>query len=352
MTLRNWDQGATFSGPRHQEIVEAINERELTIADADVDLMKARYGSTFFPKGQIDVLDVRLGIIVSTGPSSAADFTGPMYWVKFAKITGDVTGNPALPVVDPPANDSHGNPSEPYPVPATNLAEARIVSGEIVGPHGMPTDGSMAVVVLKIFDQPAGSDAPAARWIMVAAPPGAVVVKLTSNSAYTGRYGGALLSGSSTDAGTGDLSMPDGLTVGGTDSVEVLNVDEDTGSTGAATNTHRLKLNTFAIGIQIGQTTESTPRPLIFIHGGVGETASPKVLGASGIGSTTADTTAWSRAADGLPCDFYFISRAVIDGSTNTVFEFMRKCSLDARGIPYAISAETKLNADTGTVCP
>jgi hypothetical protein len=73
-----------------------------------------------------------------------------------------------------------------------------------------------------------------------------VVVKVTGNAAGGGKYLGRILTGDSTAAAAGNLSMPEGLTVPGADDALVLSVLED----GSAD--HEIGANTYWMGYKGG----------------------------------------------------------------------------------------------------
>ena len=103
------------------------------------------------------------------------------------------------------------------------------------------------------------------KWALVrlaAAMSPEVVVQLTSVvSSAGGKYNGTIYGGVMNDNGTGNLSLPDGLTAG--QSCLVLNQDEQGQPThwaivGSSYN--------YAAGVYWGMSTEATPRPTILIR--------------------------------------------------------------------------------------
>ena len=75
-----------------------------------------------------------------------------------------------------------------------------------------------------------------------------VVVKVISNATGGGKYNGRILRGRSTAVATGNLSMPEGLTVPAANDSLVLNMRENGAST------HWVAANTFALGEIVGMT--------------------------------------------------------------------------------------------------
>lgn len=168
------------------------------------------------------------------------------------------------------------------------------------------------------------------------------VAKITSAiSGYTGKYGGAQLTGGPTDSATGALNMPDGMTLGASDKILICNVDEDAG-TGVAASTHRLSIGTYVEGSYFGQTTESTPCPIFWTHGGVGEPSTGLItLPHGSYGSPNATT--WSRNTDGKPVKFD-PSWTGYDSTSGNLFTMIRTPIYDARGMLISVSAEVQTN--------
>jgi hypothetical protein len=123
--------------------------------------------------------------------------------------------------------------------------------------------------LVQVFALYSRSSPPNAVYVFNSPPNALVVVKLTGAASGAGEYNGRILSGVSNASPASGLAMPSGMTLPGSDNALVLNTEED-GITG-----HRLKANTFATGCVVGATTESTPRWIVMVRGGYGETASP-----------------------------------------------------------------------------
>lgn len=91
----------------------------------------------------------------------------------------------------------------------------------------------------------------------IQATPSIAIVKITSNAAGNGKYNARILTGLSTATATTNLSMPAGMTVPGADNALFLNLPESGGSG------HNLTTNSFAMGLIVGTTTETTPRKIV-----------------------------------------------------------------------------------------
>jgi hypothetical protein len=140
--------------------------------------------------------------------------------------------------------------------------------------------------------------------------------------------------------------MPAGMTTPATDNALILNTEED------AISGHRLQVNTFAIGCAVGLTTESPPRTIVMIRGGVGTTVSPSSLGDGTGGSISADTSSWAKATSATPLDLWVQTRTFWDSSGNVLYAYLRKLTIDARGQIAAVSGETQIIVDTTQACP
>lgn len=87
------------------------------------------------------------------------------------------------------------------------------------------------------------------------------VVKITAVEAGGGKYTGKIVSGTSTAVATGDLAMPEGLTVPDDANALVLNLTED------GLNSHTLKIDQYLVGRLIGTTEEDPPRSIVVAGG-------------------------------------------------------------------------------------
>lgn len=189
---------------------------------------------------------------------------------------------------------------------------------------------------------------PPGKWyVFNQSPAAAVVVKVTGSASGSGQYNGRILSGSSNEPASANLGMPAGMTIPGGDNALVLNVEED-GQSG-----HRLQSGTYATGAVVGTTSESTPRAIVAIRGGVGATASPTTIGSTSLGSESADTATWSRASNSTPVNVYLISRVVYNAAGDkTLYSFVRQLSFDSRGLLLSVGAETRITVDVTEACP
>lgn len=74
----------------------------------------------------------------------------------------------------------------------------------------------------------------------------ACVVKVTGNASGGGKFNGRILTGDSTAVATGNLSMPEGMTVPAADNALVLSLYEN------GLSTHDLGINTYHVGVKCG----------------------------------------------------------------------------------------------------
>jgi hypothetical protein len=186
------------------------------------------------------------------------------------------------------------------------------------------------------------------RQIWTTAPPIPAVAKITSNLSYAGKYNGTIYAIPTTDDGTGDLVMPDGLTVGA--SCLVIYTQEDSAN-GTATATHRLEIGSYPVGTYGGMSKETPPRPVIIIGSGRGRKDSPTVLNDNTGGTVAALNDTWSRETDGTPVDEWYQTRTFWDQSAGILYGYLRKRSFDACGVHYATSAETRYIIDSPINC-
>lgn len=174
------------------------------------------------------------------------------------------------------------------------------------------------------------------------------IAKITSNTSYAGKYNGTLDIVPTTDDGTGDLTLPDGMTTGA--SCLIINTEEDS-ALGTASATHRLKVNSTVVGHYAGMSLETPPRPVLVIRGGFGRKDSPTVLNDNTGGGVNALNDKWNREDDGTPVDEWRLTRVFWDTANNILYGYLRKYSYDARGVHYATSAETRYTIDSATDC-
>lgn len=177
-----------------------------------------------------------------------------------------------------------------------------------------------------------------------------VLIKITGNASGGGQYNGRILSGTSTADGSGNLAMPEGLTVPAADNAIVLNEDED----GQAT--HWLKTDTFAVGETRGTYSDKT---IVVIPRGVPRIASPQTVGSSSEGSTTADTATWTRTATtsgtnygDIPLTLWVVGRVVYDhAGDEKLYAMVRSLTFTADGKLNAVSGETQVEIDAPEDC-
>jgi hypothetical protein len=83
---------------------------------------------------------------------------------------------------------------------------------------------------------------------------GGVIVKIAANASGGGQYTGYIITGDSTADGTGNLAMPEGMTVPDDVDALVCNINE--------TSTHDLAVGQFVIGVDRG--TDADGRTIVF----------------------------------------------------------------------------------------
>lgn len=173
-----------------------------------------------------------------------------------------------------------------------------------------------------------------------------VVVKVTSNETGGGIYSGRILTDNSTADGSDELTMPEGMTVPDADDALVLNLDED------GEGRHSLLLNSYAVGLVVGSTSEATPRTIVAIPRGTARTATPDTVGAASEGSEAAESTTWARGTDDAPVDVWVTSRVgYFDAGDETLYAYLRKLSFAADGRLVGVSGETRVSVDVLEDC-
>jgi hypothetical protein len=203
---------------------------------------------------------------------------------------------------------------------------------------------------VRVSTTPGGSTFDTIKQTVVSSVSGdvkdAVVVKVIAAESGGGIYSGRILTGDSTADGGDELTMPEGMTVPDADNALVLNLDEN------GESRHGLVLNSYAVGLVVGSTTEGTPRTIVAIPRGQARTATPDTVGAASEGNEAADTATWAREADDAPVDVYVCSRVgYFDAGNETLYAYIRKLSFDASGRLVAVSAETRVSVDVPEAC-
>lgn len=168
----------------------------------------------------------------------------------------------------------------------------------------------------------------------------AVIVKITADASGGGKYTGYLLSGTPTSTDSGNVSMPEGMTVAsGDDTVLVINMAED-GET-----THILKADSFHIGIL--DTTDAGLR-VVYIHAEGGDCdGSAVTLAGSG---ATADTVSASDASDKIITRRYASRPSYYDSTAKILYGFYRD-EVIACGRSISHTVETRVVIMTGGPC-
>jgi hypothetical protein len=269
--------------------------------------------------------------IIRSAPCSgnSGDYSDARYYIDRA------TPRLALGNSDLLSADKDALPGVKECLTATNLAELaegthQLASGTLVQVFSLYVRGKNGTK-LHVFNQP----------IRVG-----VVVQITGAASGAGEYNGRILTGTSSASPSSALSMPAGLSIPGSDDALVLNLEED-GASG-----HRLASGTYAVGVVRGTTSESPPRKIVFVEGGVGRTDSPTTLGGASEGSESADSSTWARGG-GTPLVLYVVSRTVYnEAGDKTLYSFVRPLTFDARGVLVSVGAETRVTVDVTEACP
>ena len=232
----------------------------------------------------------------------------------------------AVPTTNTPPLDAHPDtiPGIAQCLTATNLAELPqnthlIPTGTVVHAFALPVRTGGKIYFFN--HKPATS----------------AVVQITATASGGGKYTGHLLSAPSSATSSGTLSMPEGLT-SGTNAL-ILNEEED-GQTG-----HRLSIPCYAVGEIAGITAGQA---IVVIRGALGNISSPTSISAS---TLSPDSTTWSKSTNGTPVTLTLQTRTVWDSSAAILYAYQRTLSFDARGLLYAISAESQITVDTATAC-
>jgi hypothetical protein len=173
-------------------------------------------------------------------------------------------------------------------------------------------------------------------------PADAVVVEITGAVAGGGKYTGRVLSGASSAVAAGNLAMPEGLGVPGSDNALICNEEEDT------LGGHRLAIPCYGVGRVAGISHGLT---VVMIRGAKGATNSPTSLGDGTSGAVAADTTSWSKASDGTPVTVWVQTRTLWDSTGGVLYAYLRSFSFDARGLLVSVSGENRITVDVPTPC-
>jgi len=261
--------------------------------------------------------------IIRTRPcasNQSNDYPDARYYVDRAiPQDGSLSSGPLAPQVDT-------LPGVEQCLTATNLAELAgnthlLSPGTVVQVFALyPRSGSKQFV----FNQPT---------------PDTAVVEITGAAAGGGKYNGRLVTGVSGAAASGNLAMPEGMSVAGTDNALVLNEEEDQESG------HRLAIGAYAVGRIVGTSAGLT---IVMIRGAPGSTSGPTTLAGSGV---SADSTSWSRVSNGTPVTASIQTRTLWDSVGGVLYAYLRNFTFDARGVLVSISGEAQVTVDIPTEC-
>jgi hypothetical protein len=176
------------------------------------------------------------------------------------------------------------------------------------------------------------------------------VVKIINNLSGAGKYNGTIYNIPTTDDGTGDLTLPDGMTAGA--SCLVINTEEPYNILNTAGGTHRLFLNSYAVGTYGGMSQETPPRPTIIVRGGFYRIDSPTNLPVGTYGAPNG--TSWCKqsgaTANGTPVQTAQMMTVFnFDSGSGNIWYHYRTLLFDAGGKIYSISAETEVLISTSS---
>jgi hypothetical protein len=137
-------------------------------------------------------------------------------------------------------------------------------------------------------------------YVFYWSPPADVLVRIDSNAAGGGCYGGTVFSGVMSADGTSNFALPQGLSAG--QSCLVENLDEQ----GQPTHWLTADGSAYAEGVYAGTSTEETPRPIVRVQRGVYRTDDPQPIGSSSAKSTPleSDGATWKRSQTTAGTDY------------------------------------------------
>jgi len=205
-------------------------------------------------------------IIQNAGPNGEADYSNNRYWVKSAycsNTTTTWTGGSAnaesnFSPTDAITLSANTSPNPYYAwLTATNFAE------EIAASHSVAV--GTYVWVDSVYDQGTEGQPSTKRYFFTSVGQANVVVQVGTQSGgsgdtasgYGGKYNGTLYSGKSSVAPTAGNFSSGALSIGPTNCF-VCNLAEVGG-------TNWVPNNSWALGLVVGETTEDTPRPIVYI---------------------------------------------------------------------------------------
>ncbi len=217
---------------------------------------------------------------------------------------------------------------------------------EINGAKGLKADATNGTIALATF---MGYDGGGKPVYLIDCGPAGCVVKITGNAAGGGKYTGRILyKTDSTAAASGNLALPEGISLPGADDALILHAPEN------GKPTHWLKTDSFAAGVIVG--FNSAGKRIVVIDNGEARTASPNSLD-DGSG-TTAGVKSWDRNAvtsgdvyGDCPVTETYVTRTVWDGTAGELINYVKTRTIDASGHVVAISAETEVTIDTAEDC-
>jgi hypothetical protein len=226
----DWVSGEIPSAAHLNEPLPIVRSVASIIAGDGTGLVitQSEQGTTISRAPNGEFHDSFLGVITSTGPSGAADYTDCRYWIKPVAISSTTDENGLIFFVDnPPAQGGDGVYAEPYPFTAINLAElTNITTG--AGTHVLGTNGT---VYVKVWPMRNLAGAENRHYVFHEVPK--YIVKVTGDASGGGKYTGVLMyqTATGTIPVTGNLSETE---IGAVQAVTVtvLNIPE----LGAATH--------------------------------------------------------------------------------------------------------------------
>jgi hypothetical protein len=176
-------------------------------------------------------------------PDGETEYTDARYWLRRSIPLDDLADTDAMEVEEDPWEHADNRV-----ITATNLPEI------LAGTHTLPV-GS----VVHVFEFLAGETT---THVFTAAPSGMVVFKVHSHAAGGGKYQLTILTGAATSVLTGNVAMPEGLTVDADNSALGINMAEH-GSSG-----HAVAVDTYGLGTIVGRMSDGKPIVMFSPGGG------------------------------------------------------------------------------------
>ena len=271
--------------------------------------------------------------IVTAGPHGESDYGDARYWVQRVFLSNSGGGNNDAIAVTVATGDYA------MTVTATNTPDMQA-----------PVRSLRAGDVVRVWwDYDFSSPTPKPRYVICQVDPKGVVVKFTGQAGTGGMYDGLILAGAASDPGAGNVVMPEGMdeTANPTPCLifHLMEINVSGWRAALTSPARPTAMAGYGVGLWVGMTTETQPRPIVMVGGPSGDDSHPKTILRAGA-YPSPDPTTWDWSVDAQGGLMSVFSGWGVDTTANKIWLNTTQVRWDALGAMRFVHAEVQTTID------